>query len=181
MSEKNDNHAKNYHELSGKEGHEKIAELVKGIHICHDDDGWQGRDDEQPAHGGAEHAVRRNVVVSDASDSEKVDEMEQDQHVTLTFAEPTDSKYITLKGRATVTQDRAKVQELWNPMYKAWFPKGEEDPEIAVMRVDVTEGDLLGGLEQQAGDDGEVCGGCDDGWVGRGGRDGACDGCEGSF
>ncbi len=26
-------------------------------------------------------------------------------------------------------------------MYKAWFPKGEDDPEIAVMRIDVSEGD----------------------------------------
>ena len=28
---------------------------------------------------------------------------------------------------------------MWNPMYKAWFPGGEEDPSIAVLRVDVTE------------------------------------------
>jgi general stress protein 26 len=27
-------------------------------------------------------------------------------------------------------------------MYKAWFPKGPEDPEIAVVRVDVSEGDF---------------------------------------
>lgn len=27
-------------------------------------------------------------------------------------------------------------------MYKAWFPKGEDDPEIAVLRVDISDGDL---------------------------------------
>jgi general stress protein 26 len=27
-------------------------------------------------------------------------------------------------------------------MYKAWFPKGEDDPEIAVLRVDVREGEF---------------------------------------
>ena len=26
-------------------------------------------------------------------------------------------------------------------MYKAWFPGGQDDPQIAVMKVDVTEGD----------------------------------------
>ena len=31
MSEKNDKHANNYHELSGAEGIKKIAELVKGV------------------------------------------------------------------------------------------------------------------------------------------------------
>jgi hypothetical protein len=29
---------------------------------------------------------------------------------------------------------------LWNPIYKAWFPKGEDDPEIAVLRIDNSEG-----------------------------------------
>ena len=27
-------------------------------------------------------------------------------------------------------------------MYKAWFPDGEDDPEIAALRVDVAEGDF---------------------------------------
>ena len=26
-------------------------------------------------------------------------------------------------------------------MYKAWFPAGEDDPNIAVLRIDVTEAD----------------------------------------
>ncbi len=34
MSEKNDKHAQDYHELGGEEGRKKIAELVKGIRIC---------------------------------------------------------------------------------------------------------------------------------------------------
>jgi general stress protein 26 len=41
-----------------------------------------------------------------------------------------------------VSQDRGKIKELWNPMYKAWFPKGEDDPEIAVLRVDVSDGEF---------------------------------------
>ena len=40
-----------------------------------------------------------------------------------------------------MNQDRSKIKELWNPLYKAWFPKGEDDPEIAVLRVEVSEGD----------------------------------------
>ena len=46
---------------------------------------------------------------------------------------------MTAKGTATVSRDRAKIHELWNPMFKAWFPEGEDDPQIAVIRVDVTE------------------------------------------
>ncbi|MBE7159365.1 MAG: pyridoxamine 5'-phosphate oxidase family protein, partial [Rhodospirillales bacterium] len=73
--------------------------------------------------------------------SEKVEEVRNDQHVTLTFAEPSDQKYITLRGKATVSQDRARVHELWNAMYKAWFPNGPDDPDISVLGVDVTDGD----------------------------------------
>jgi general stress protein 26 len=59
--------------------------------------------------------------------------------VTLTLTDTSDAKYLVLKGRASISQDRAKISELWNSMYKAWFPKGESDPEIAVLRVEVSE------------------------------------------
>ena len=76
------------------------------------------------------------------STSEKISEVQQDDRVTLTFAEPKESKYVSLKGRARVNQDRAKMKELWNPLYKAWFPKGQDDPEITVLRIDVSEADF---------------------------------------
>ena len=50
-------------------------------------------------------------------------------------------EYITLRGKASVSQERSKIKELWNAMYKAWFPKGKDDPEIAVLRVDISDGD----------------------------------------
>ena len=68
--------------------------------------------------------------------------MQQDDRVTLTFAEPNDSKYVSLKERASVNQDRAKIEELWNPLYRAWFSKGQDDPEITVLRIDVSEADF---------------------------------------
>jgi general stress protein 26 len=140
MSEKYD-HDTNYHELHGEEGHKKIAELAKGIHIAMmttvaKDGSMSSRPmalQNKPFDGTLWFLTR--------SGSEKIEEVDDNQHVTLTFASPSDSKFLTLKGRATVSQDRGKIKELWNPMYKAWFPKGEDDPKIAVLRVDVTEGD----------------------------------------
>ena len=141
MSEKNDQHAQDYHQLSGKEAQEKIATLVKGIHICMMTTvAKDGSIDARPM-AVQNKAFDGTVWFLTRSTSEKVDEVEQDRHVTLTFAEPSDSTYITLKGKASVSQDRGKIHELWNGMYKAWFPKGEDDPEIAVLRVDVSDGD----------------------------------------
>ncbi len=140
MSEKYD-HDSEYKELSGEEGRKKIAELAKGIHIAMmttiaKDGTMSSRPmavQDKPFDGTLWFLTR--------STSEKIGELEEDQHVTLTFAEPSDSKYLTLKGRASANQDRAKIKELWNPMYKAWFPKGEDDPDIAVLKVEVTDGD----------------------------------------
>lgn len=134
-----------FHEYSGEEGLHKLADLLKGIHI-----------------------TMMNTVSSDGSissrpmalqdktfdgklwfltrvSSTKVDEIRQDQHITLTLNDTSNAKYITLKGRASVNQDRSKISELWNPMYKAWFPNGENDPEISVLRVDVAEAEYWEG------------------------------------
>jgi general stress protein 26 len=34
-------------------------------------------------------------------------------------------------------KERDTIHELWNPLCKAWFPQGEDDPEITVIRIDV--------------------------------------------
>jgi general stress protein 26 len=140
MSEKHD-HDTHYQELSGAEGLKKIGELIHGIHIAMmttvaKDGSMSSRPmavQDKPFDGTLWFLTRVT--------SGKVDEIARDQDVTLTFADPKDSKYLALKGIAAVSQDRARIKELWNPMYKAWFPKGEDDPEIAVLSVEVSEGD----------------------------------------
>ena len=129
-----------YQNLSEEEGRKKIADLVKGIRIAMmttraEDGSMDARPmavQDKPFDGTLWFLTRRS--------SEKVGELERDQHITVSFSEPSDSKYVTLKGRGTTSQDRGKIHELWNPMYKAWFPQGQDDPEITVLRVDVTEG-----------------------------------------
>jgi general stress protein 26 len=72
-------------------------------------------------------------------ETEKVHELLQDQHVNLTFVKPEDNRYVSVSGRATIVRDRAKAQALWSPTYKAWFPKGVEDPNLALLRVRVEQ------------------------------------------
>ncbi|MEP6643842.1 MAG: pyridoxamine 5'-phosphate oxidase family protein [Acidobacteriaceae bacterium] len=141
MSERDDKHSKDFHELRGKEGMEKIGGLVKGIRIAMmstiDDSGQihsrPMATQDEPFDGTLWFLTR--------STSEKIGDIRDRQKVTLDYADPGNSKYITLRGSASVNQDRAKIEEMWNPMYKAWFPGGKDDPEIAVLRVDVAEGE----------------------------------------
>ena len=73
------------------------------------------------------------------AESGKTDEVKRDQHVNLSYASPEQSKYVSVTGIATLVRDQVKAKELWDPKYKAWFSKGLEDPELALLRVDVTK------------------------------------------
>ncbi len=141
MSSEKFDHDTHYQELSGEEGRKKIAEIAKGIHICMMTTVCAGGSMASRPMALQDEPFNGTLWFLTRSTSNKVEEVQQDQRVTLTFAEPSDSKYISLKGQASVIADRAKIKELWNPMYKAWFPKGEDDPEITVLKVDVSEGD----------------------------------------
>lgn len=67
----------------------------------------------------------------------KVDEIRHDQHVNVSFSSPEDNRYVSVSGKAQVVRDRKKAEELWNPFYKAWFPGGLDDPDLALLKVPV--------------------------------------------
>jgi general stress protein 26 len=67
----------------------------------------------------------------------KVHDIEHDQHVNLAYASPSDERYVSVSGRARLVNDPAKAKELWSPLLKAWFPKGLDDPNLGLLRVDV--------------------------------------------
>jgi general stress protein 26 len=69
-------------------------------------------------------------------DSAKVHEIEHDQHVNLAYVNASDEVYVSVSGRARLVRDAAKVKELWNPVHKAWFPQGVNDPNLGLLRVD---------------------------------------------
>jgi general stress protein 26 len=69
--------------------------------------------------------------------SAKVHEIFADTHVNLSYADPGKNDYVSVSGRATLVKDKGKAKELWNPLYKAWFPAGLDDPNLALIRVDV--------------------------------------------
>jgi general stress protein 26 len=71
--------------------------------------------------------------------SGKNDEIKNDDTVQLLYAKSSDSKFLTITGKATLTKDKGKIEELWTPMAKEWFPEGKDDPNISVIKI--TPGD----------------------------------------
>ena len=69
----------------------------------------------------------------------KVEEIKADNRVNVAYAEPDDNVYVSVSGRAALVKDRAKIEELWNPILKAWFPDGLEDPTLSLLKVTIEE------------------------------------------
>jgi general stress protein 26 len=69
----------------------------------------------------------------------KVEEAQQHHQVNLSYANPDDNVYVSVSGAAQLLRDRQKMEQLWNPIYKAWFPKGLDEPDIALLKVNVEQ------------------------------------------
>ncbi len=57
--------------------------------------------------------------------------------VGVHYGEPKDEVYVSLSGDARLEHDRPRMEALWSPMVKAWFPDGIDDPDLVMIRVDV--------------------------------------------
>jgi general stress protein 26 len=70
--------------------------------------------------------------------SEKIQELQIHPGVNISYADPDSQRYVSVSGIAEASRDRSRMEELWNPLLKAWFPKGLDDPDICLLRVNVT-------------------------------------------
>lgn len=67
-----------------------------------------------------------------------VSEIDWNPEVNLSYAQPSDNRYVSVSGSAEAVNDRAKMAELWSDTYKAWFPQGLDDPDLCLLRVEVS-------------------------------------------
>jgi general stress protein 26 len=70
--------------------------------------------------------------------SEKIQEVSKDNVVNLIYSHPGKNIYVNVKGTCSVIIDRKRMEELWKPSMKTWFPEGLEDSKICLVKV-VTE------------------------------------------
>jgi general stress protein 26 len=77
-------------------------------------------------------------------DSEKLDEIRADGQVNLAYFKDRTKEWVSVSGRARVVDDRAKIRELYQPDWRAWFGDegGEndgtpDDPRMILIGVDV--------------------------------------------
>jgi general stress protein 26 len=71
-------------------------------------------------------------------DSEKATDIVRSPAVNVAFADERDNRYVSLAGNARLVEDAARAKALWSPLYQAWFPEGLDDPNLALLKVEVT-------------------------------------------
>ena len=69
----------------------------------------------------------------------KVAEVGQEHRVNLAFAHPGKQDYASVSGLASLVQDRAAIDEHWSEITRTWFPKGKDDPDLALIKVAVQQ------------------------------------------
>ncbi len=74
------------------------------------------------------------------SETAKAHEIEHESDV-LVVCQNDRAVYLSLQGRARLVQDRPKIQELWQEPFRVWFPKGKDDPHLALIQVEPIEGE----------------------------------------
>jgi general stress protein 26 len=75
-------------------------------------------------------------------DSNKNHNIENDQHVNLAYSNPSKQTYVSVSGRATISDDRDRMKAFWNPGFTVWFPEGLEDPELSLIGVKVESAEI---------------------------------------
>ncbi len=70
-------------------------------------------------------------------ESPKADELRHDFRVSLGYADPSKHTYVAVSGTATLIHDGDKARKLWTVEQRAYYPNGQQDPRLALLRVQV--------------------------------------------
>ena len=58
-----------------------------------------------------------------------------DGDVNVSYADTHKDHYVSITGAATISEDRAKKEQLFNALAKAWFPGGADDPDLELVEL----------------------------------------------
>lgn len=78
-------------------------------------------------------------------DAGKVNDVAQDRHVVVTYVNKDKRLYLSISGKASIERDLHTMEEYWHAGLNSWFPRGLDDPELALMKIEVQEAEYWDG------------------------------------
>jgi len=122
-------------QLSSEDAVKKFKELVDSVNICM----FTTLDDANDIFSRPMSTVKiddeGNAWFFTNEFSEKIQEVSRDNSVTLIYAHPGKNVYVSVKGSCTIILNKKQIEEFWNPLLKAWFPLGIDDPKLCLVKV----------------------------------------------
>ena len=129
----------NHQDLQGQAAIDRIRQVIDKTQTCFFCTSADGVVAARPMNVRQLDVVGRLWFLS-ASDSHKNRQLEHDPAVTLYLQGSRHSDFLQLSGSATVSRDREKIDELWEPLLRTWFTQGKDDPRITVIQLMPTHG-----------------------------------------
>ena len=120
----------------------KIADLIKSIDfgmLTTLDAG--GRLYSRPMSSNKDVEFDGDVWFFTYGSTPKVHEIENKPYVNVAFSDPKSQTYVSLSGRAELVRDPETLKQHWHPSLKAWFPKGLDEPDLALIKVNADQGE----------------------------------------
>jgi len=121
-------------ETTSKENIERLKELIDDVDIA-----------ILSTYSGSE-IKSRPMAATDVDDdgsiwfftdeySQKVEEVQTEHKVFISYSHPERNTYVVINGNAQVVTDKSKMSRLFNSTVKSFFPKGLDDPSLALLKV----------------------------------------------
>lgn len=67
--------------------------------------------------------------------SDLVKDIKEDARIGLTYATQDEKNYVSVSSDAELPTDQAKLEELWSPVYDAFFANGKEDENVQLIKI----------------------------------------------
>lgn len=117
---------------------EKLWSMIKDIRIAMltSEDGDSLRSRPMAA---SQKAFNGDLWFFTRASAHKVSEVQSDSRVNVSYADPSHQNYVSLSGTASLVRDTTAIHEHWSEILRTWFPKGKDDPDIALLKVHVTQ------------------------------------------
>ena len=124
--------------MTGAEGLEQLRELTKTVKFCMLATRTAAGDIRSRPMTLQQTEFEGDLWFFTSKSSALSDDIVHDSSVNISFARANRMEFISITGHGRFVDDPGKIRELWRPAYAEWFPTGIEDPDLALLQVEIT-------------------------------------------
>jgi general stress protein 26 len=70
---------------------------------------------------------------------QRTKEIEFHKCVNLSYSSIEKGIYVSITGKAEFVKDKEKMKELWKPKFEVWFPGGQNDPDLSLLKINMED------------------------------------------